>query len=131
MKLPAVRKALNLALQVGILTECSCSSPYVDWNGDKCGFCTLQEALRELNRAEGQEDPPKPSAKQLRLLSFIHQYQAGHGYPPTMREMADNCGWGSPSSVTRHLKRLEELGYIERRHHADRGVRILIPPEQW
>lgn len=51
--------------------------------------------------------------RQKQILSAINDYIKEHGYPPTIREIARNVGL-APSSVHVHLKKLQELGYIEK-----------------
>src|SRR5690349_2628999 len=38
------------------------------------------------------------------LYDFIRRFLRQHGYAPTLREMRDGLGWGSPNSVTHYLK---------------------------
>jgi repressor LexA len=131
MKLPKIREALNVALSIDTLDYCTCDCDWIDWSSDKCGYCTLQDALRELDCAESQGKTGHPSQRQRRLLVFIDQYHSEHGYPPTLREMSralDDC---ATSTISWHLRRLEQMGYVERTFHAARSVRFLIPPEKW
>ena len=56
----------------------------------------------------------KISAKQQRILEYISEYTSAQGYPPSVREICAEVGLSSPSTVHSHLKRLRELGYLER-----------------
>ena len=46
------------------------------------------------------------SEKQKQILTFIRDYTAEQGYPPSVREIAAAVGLRSPSSVHAHLKHL-------------------------
>ena len=48
-----------------------------------------------------------------------------YGYPPTLREIADETGFISNSGVIRHLDKLEQWGWIERSEGVARGIRVL------
>jgi repressor LexA len=54
------------------------------------------------------------TSRQSRILDFLREHVTAHGYPPTMREIADAVGLASPSSVQHQLARLAELGFIQR-----------------
>ncbi|AUW95468.1 transcriptional repressor LexA [Sulfobacillus sp. hq2] len=50
--------------------------------------------------------------KQQKILTFIQDYLNHNGYPPSVREIGKAVGLSSTASVARHLKALEEAGYI-------------------
>ena len=52
--------------------------------------------------------------KQRQLLMFIHGHIRRHGYPPTLREMAEHYGVRSPNAINDRLKALERKGYLKR-----------------
>ena len=64
------------------------------------------------------------SEKQREILAFIRDYTNGQGYPPSVREIASAVGLRSPSSVHAHLKRLRELGYLEKDDHKTRAITL-------
>lgn len=64
----------------------------------------------------------KISAKQQRILEYINECTTRQGYPPSVREICAEVGLSSPSTVHSHLKRLDELGYIDK---GDRKTRAL------
>lgn len=64
----------------------------------------------------------KISAKQQRILEYISECTTTQGYPPSVREICAEVGLSSPSTVHSHLKRLDELGYIDK---GDRKTRAL------
>jgi len=62
---------------------------------------------------------------QARVFDFVRDFRAEHGYPPTVREIRDALGYGSPATVQRHLNSLRRKGYLEgvgRRLRPTRGV---------
>ena len=62
--------------------------------------------------------------KQEAVLKFIEEYQLAYGKSPTLREMRENFGLSSDNSVLKHLKALEEKGYIEK-DDTPRGIGLL------
>jgi repressor LexA len=52
--------------------------------------------------------------RQQQLLHFIEDHLRIHGFPPSIREMADHMGIRSTNGVNDHLKALEKKGYIHR-----------------
>jgi repressor LexA len=67
--------------------------------------------------------------RQRQVLGVIRKWALRHGYSPATREIADALGLVSASSVGRHLRTLEELGFL-RRGRATRPVdiRMFLPP---
>ncbi len=64
------------------------------------------------------------SEKQEAVLKFIESYQLEHGSSPTLREMREYFGVSSDNSILKHLKALEEKGYIKK-DDTPRGIRLL------
>ncbi len=60
----------------------------------------------------------------LQVFGFIQQYLATHPWSPTLREIADGCGLAWPSSVVRHLDRLESWGLIMRQPGQARSIAL-------
>lgn len=70
--------------------------------------------------------------RQRQILTVIQTWALRHGYSPSTRDIADAVGLASTSSVGRHLRLLEEHGYL-RRGRSTRPVDIrgfLQTPEQ-
>lgn len=65
---------------------------------------------------------PQLTARQKAVLATVRMWVERHGYPPTVREIADAVGLASPSSVAHHLDTLERLGLIR---HEPRGPRTV------
>ena len=58
------------------------------------------------------------------ILQFIKDYAREHGYPPTIREIAQFCHT-SRTNVLRYLDRLEKWRRIQREPGIPRGITIL------
>lgn len=65
------------------------------------------------------------SAKQQRMIDFIHRFLVDRSYPPTVRDILSGCGISSTSVVDYHLKKLEKEGYIRRHPEVSRGIELL------
>ena len=52
--------------------------------------------------------------RQQEIWEFLVQYVDSHGYPPTVREIGEQVGLASPSTVHAHLANLERAGLIKR-----------------
>jgi repressor LexA len=59
--------------------------------------------------------------RQARVLGFISDYIAKHGYPPAQREIMRRFRIKSTRGVDRHLSALEKKGYLAR----NRGARAM------
>jgi repressor LexA len=66
-------------------------------------------------------------SRQRAVLGFIHDYVLQHGYPPSVREIAQGVGLASPSSVQHHLAELESKGYVFRRRDTLRTIQVIDP----
>ncbi len=62
--------------------------------------------------------------KQEAVLKFIEDYQMENGSSPTLREMREYFGVSSDNSVLKHIKALEEKGYIKK-DDTPRGIKLL------
>jgi len=65
------------------------------------------------------------SAKQQKIIEFIHQFLVDNSYPPTVREIVSGCGISSTSVVNYNLNVLEQEGYIRRHPEVSRGIELL------
>jgi repressor LexA len=70
------------------------------------------------------------TARQQQILDFLHQYQAAHGLPPTILEIAAAFGLASPNGVAQHLKALARKGVLELKPQQSRGIRLRSPPTE-
>ncbi|MET0416765.1 MAG: transcriptional repressor LexA, partial [Actinoplanes sp.] len=70
--------------------------------------------------------------RQRQILTVIQKWALKYGYSPSTRELADALGLASTSTVSRHLRALEDLGFL-RRGRATRPIDVrmfLRTPEQ-
>jgi repressor LexA len=73
--------------------------------------------------AEDLDTSTLPS-RQRGILSVIREWVTRYGYPPSSREIGDAVGLASTSSVSRHLRALEERGFLRRGRTATRPVDV-------
>ncbi|BCJ49698.1 LexA repressor [Actinoplanes sp. NBRC 14428] len=64
--------------------------------------------------------PPRQRA----ILGVIRDWAVRHGYAPTAREIGDAVGLASTSSVGRHLRALEDRGFLRRGRSATRPLDV-------
>ncbi|MEV0108073.1 transcriptional repressor LexA [Nocardia sp. NPDC050799] len=64
--------------------------------------------------------------RQRRILAAIREWVVRHGYPPNTRQLGDAVGLRSPSSVSRHLKSLEEKGFLRRGDGVSRPMDVRL-----
>ncbi len=69
----------------------------------------------------------KLSKRQQNMLRFMHRYTGEQGFPPSIREIGEECEIGSTSVVNYNLNKLVEAGYIVRFGKVSRGLRIIAP----
>lgn len=65
------------------------------------------------------------SPKQQKIVRFIHNFCGDRCYPPTIRDIATNCGISSTSVVSYNLNILEREGYLRRRSEIARGIELV------
>src|ERR687890_2872999 len=63
--------------------------------------------------------------RQQEIFEFIKRYTAGHGYPPTVRDIGKAVGLASSSTVHAHLANLEKLGLLRRDPSKPRALELL------
>ena len=63
--------------------------------------------------------------RQQEIFDFIKKYSAGHGYPPTVRDIGKAVGLASSSTVHAHLANLEKLGLVRRDPTKPRAIELL------
>jgi repressor LexA len=68
---------------------------------------------------------------QQKIQAYIEYSLDSRGVPPSMREICDNTGLSSTSSVSHQLNQLERAGYIRRHANTARTLEILqrLTPE--
>ena len=65
--------------------------------------------------------------KQQQIYDYILAFAADHGYPPSVREIAEAVKLKSPSTVHFHLKGLREAGLITQAEGKTRAITITDP----
>lgn len=68
--------------------------------------------------------------RQREVLAALHRIHQRLGYAPTLRELGDEVGLASASSVHAHLTSLERLGLVERSAGRPRALRAVPSPRQ-
>ncbi len=63
--------------------------------------------------------------RQKEILEFITAYHRQHGIAPTHREIRDHFGYSSYGTVYKHLKLLQQKGYLHRDWNQKRGLELL------
>lgn len=66
----------------------------------------------------------KLTARQRQILEYIDESMRDHGYPPSVREIGEAVGLGSPSTVHSHLTTLQERGYLRRDPSKPRAIEV-------
>ena len=65
------------------------------------------------------------TARQQEIWQFLVAYVDDHGYPPTVREIGEEVGLASPSTVHAHLANLERAGLLRRDPTKPRALELL------
>src|SRR5689334_24166984 len=64
------------------------------------------------------------TARQQQILTVIEAITNQRGYPPSVREIGDEVGLSSPSTVHNHLNTLQRLGYLRRDPTKPRALEV-------
>lgn len=59
------------------------------------------------------------------IITFIAKYQKKNGYAPTISEIAEAVGLGSPNATRNHLHKLQEEGKIQMQPRIARGITLV------
>lgn len=62
--------------------------------------------------------------RQRAVLDYIVEEMEARGYPPSVREIGEAVGLGSPSTVHSHLSTLQRLGYLRRDPTKPRAIEV-------
>jgi repressor LexA len=63
--------------------------------------------------------------RQQQIWDYLVEYVDRHGYPPTVREIGEEVGLASPSTVHAHLANLERAGLLRRDPTKPRAVELI------
>ena len=69
----------------------------------------------------------KLTQKQQQIYDYILAFSEEHGYPPSVREIAEAIGLKSPATVHFHMKGLREAGVIAQAEGKTRAITITDP----
>ena len=85
-----------------------------------------------IQRPRRGRRPAYLTERQKAILEFIAQYQHQHGISPTHREIRDEFGYSSYGTVYKHLKLLQQKGFLHRDWNQKRGLELVrtIPGTQ-
>ena len=67
----------------------------------------------------------KLTPKQQQIYDYILAFSDEHGYPPSVREIAEAVRLKSPATVHFHLKGLREAGYITQAEGKTRAITVV------
>lgn len=62
--------------------------------------------------------------RQRDVLAFIQAHAEREGLPPTLQQIADAFGFAQACAAHKHVKRLQQAGYLEVRPHRAHGIRL-------
>jgi len=65
------------------------------------------------------------TARQQEIWNYLVEYVDRHGYPPTVREIGEEVGLASPSTVHAHLANLERAGLLRRDPTQPRALELI------
>ncbi len=64
---------------------------------------------------------------QERVFSFVRDYIARHGYSPSYEEVRSHLGFKSLNAVSKHLKQIEQRGYLKIPWNNKKRAIVLTP----
>ena len=62
--------------------------------------------------------------RQKEILDFIREFTAARGFSPTHREICEEFGYSSYGTAHKHLKLLEQKGFLRRHWNQKRGLEL-------
>lgn len=68
--------------------------------------------------------------RQAEILDYVRKNLRDRGVPPTRADIANAFGFSSPNAAERHLRALEDKGFIELVAGSARGIRLLGEAER-
>ena len=63
--------------------------------------------------------------RQRDVLGFIQAHAEAEGAPPTLQQIADAFGFRQACAAHKHVRRLQDAGYLEVRPNEARGIRVV------
>ena len=71
------------------------------------------------------DKPSYLTERQRDILEFIQRFQGEKGIAPTHREICEEFGYSSYGTVYKHLKLLQEKGFLRKDWNQKRGIEVL------
>ena len=71
----------------------------------------------------------KLTKRQNDTLQFVKEYIVSHGYPPTVREIAEALNVSSPATIQAHLDGLADKSYIKKGSNKNRTIELMVDNE--
>ena len=65
------------------------------------------------------------TSRQRDVLGFIQAHAEAEGAPPTLQQIADAFGFRQACAAHKHVRRLQQAGYLEVRPNEARGIRVV------
>lgn len=84
---------------------------------------TLPAPERKRRVMRDETDPSDLTRRQRQVLAALRRLHERTGVAPTLREIGDEVGLASASSVVAHVRVLETRGLVERRPGSPRTLR--------
>jgi repressor LexA len=69
--------------------------------------------------------PAYLTERQRDILEYIQEFLRVHGYAPTHREICERFGFSSYGTVYKHLRLLQDKGYLRRDWNQKRGMELI------
>jgi predicted DNA-binding transcriptional regulator YafY/transcriptional regulator with XRE-family HTH domain len=82
------------------------------------------EPAVDLHQPNGRDPDHVLTLRQRRVLQVIRESIEKRGYPPSLREIGDQVGLTSTSTVSHHLRTLQQAGYLHRDSRRARTVEV-------
>ncbi len=79
--------------------------------------------LYDMSMAKPRKD--YLTERQKAILDFIGEFRREHGISPTHLEIRKRFGYSSYGTVYKHLKLLEDKGFVERARNQKRGIALV------
>src|SRR5208283_1727768 len=91
-------------------------------NQGSCRFARLSPYSSQDGQAG--ESMATLTKRQKQMVDYLEQYISEHGYAPTLAETGEYFGISSLATVHKHLRNLENKGFIRRMHNHSRALEI-------
>jgi repressor LexA len=83
--------------------------------------------MAEIHEMPERDKGDGLTTRQRRVLEVIRNSIDRRGYPPSLREIGEQVGLTSPSSVAHQLSTLERKGYLRRDPNRPRAIEVVSP----